>query len=123
MASPIQIEITANFEANLESVRCFCHDMGKSDQYEKLLDELFGNIIPNLQEFPRMGADFCSLPAGSVEVRRAQEKLRGRLQENMSIRQYQSREYVILYLLKETTVSLLAIKHQRQLAYDMRKWD
>lgn len=123
MGSSIQIEITANFEANLESIRCFCHEAGKPDRYEKLLDELFDNIFPNLQMFPRIGADFCELSAGSIEVRRAQEKLRSRLTEQMRVHQYQSREYVILYLLKETTVYLLAIKHQRQLAYDLRRWD
>ena len=35
----------------------------------------------------------------------------------MSIRSYRSKTYIILYLLEDNQISLLAIKHQRQLSF------
>ena len=52
------MQITANFKNNLDVIRKFLVTIDAESVFERLLDELFGKIIPALTQFPAMGADF-----------------------------------------------------------------
>ncbi len=123
MAQAINIHITANFEHNLASIRCYLHQHYQADQYESLLDTLFDTIIPNLQSHPMIGCDFLAQTATSIEALKQVERIKARLPEGTSIRQYNDQDYLLLYSLHTTEIALLAIKHQQQMLFDLRGVD
>ncbi len=120
MAQAIDVLITANFEYNLESIRCYLHQHHQEGQYEKLLDTLFDTIIPTLQSHPMIGFDFFVQTVNSIEELRQVERIKAHLPENTSIRQYNDQNYLLLYSLQPTEISLISIKNQRQMIYDLR---
>ncbi len=120
MAKKVNLSITANFEKNLQSIRCFYHELNHPEHYASLLDRLYDIIIPNLQKHPLIGFDFLAQNVNSIEEQQQVENIKKQLQLNTSIRQYNSEEYILLYSLKDSDLVLLAIKHQRQLYFDLR---
>ena len=120
MAEKVNLSIAANFEKNLQSIRCFYHEQNHPEHYTSLLDRLFDIIIPNLQEHPLIGFDFLAQRVNSIEEQRQVENIKKRLPSNSSIRQYNSQDYILLYSLKDSDLVFLAIKHQRQLYFDLR---
>ena len=117
----VNIVITANFEHNLESIRCYFH---QHHQYEKLIDTLFDKIIPNLQSHPAMGFDFLAQTVNTIEEQRQVEIIKTKLPKNTSIRQYNDKDYIVLYALTNTPlnkeISLLSIKDQQQMGFDLQ---
>ncbi len=120
MAQAINVQITANFEHNLESIRCYLHQHHQTDQYENLLDTLFDTIIPNLQSHPKIGFDFLAQTVNSIEELKQVERIKARLPEGTYIRQYNDQDYRLLYSFHTTEIALLSIKHQQQMIYDLR---
>ncbi len=119
MSALLNIRVTANFERNLDEIECFFKKIQQPRQFEVLLDQLFDTIIPNLQHFPLMGKDFLAEPQGSVESTMLLQKIKSRISENASIRQYLSKDYLVLYWLDEQDIALLSIKHHRQLNFNI----
>ncbi|SJM95664.1 conserved hypothetical protein [Crenothrix polyspora] len=114
------VRITANFSRNLDDIESFFAQLSQPKQFESLLDQLFDTIIPNLQQFPLIGKDFLAELPGSVEGITTLQKIKARMSENASIRQYTSKDYLVLYLHKDQEITLLAIKHHRQLYFHVR---
>ncbi|MDX1251243.1 MAG: type II toxin-antitoxin system RelE/ParE family toxin [Gammaproteobacteria bacterium] len=112
------IRVTANFERNLEDIRLFLAENDAGQVFDVLLDHLFETVIPNLGRFPEMGRDFFARKPRSVEGYVRWEKLRKRLGE-ASLREYLWSDYLLLYVMKEHQLYLLAIKHHRQLSFDL----
>jgi len=112
------VRVTANFERNLERIRQFLVGADAAGAYEGLLDELLDKVIPTLEQFPEIGADLLSRPAGSVETASALKAL-GRKARGAQIRQYVLVDYLLLYALTPDAVTLLAIRHHRQLSFDL----
>jgi hypothetical protein len=113
----VNVIITANFEHNLESIRCYYHQNQPSQQqekYEKLLDKLFDKIIPNLQLHPSIGFDFLAQTVNTIEEQRQMTIIKTKLPKDTSIRQYNDKNYIILYALTQTSknqeIALLSIK-------------
>lgn len=120
MPAQATVNITANFTRNLDDIESFFNQTGQPKQFEALLDQLFDTVIPNIQHFPFIGKDFLAELPNSVEGITALQKILARLPENASIRQYLSKDYLILYRLDGQEIALLAIKHHRQLYFNVR---
>ena len=82
---------------------------------DRLLDELFGTVLPNMERFPLIGRDFMARQPRAVEGINLHEALLGALQ----IREFVHGDYLLLYALSEEKLYLLAIKHHRQLSFDL----
>ncbi len=120
------VRFTANFEANLANIAAYWAERHATHAYARLLDELGDTVIDNLERHPRIGRDFFARTGDSIEVRdrvAALLKRRGAVE----VREYLSGDYLLLYCLVEAartakpklTVHLLAIKHHRQLTFDL----
>jgi len=122
-ANVVNIKVTGNFDHNLESIRCYFHQHHQTEKYEKLLDTLFDKIIPNLQSHPMIGFDFLAQSVNTVEELRQVSIIKAKLAKNTSIRQYNDKDHIVLYALtttaKSNDVSLLSIKHQQQMTFDL----
>jgi plasmid stabilization system protein ParE len=116
------VQITANFERNLEEVEHFLTEADAPRAYDHLLDELLGTVIPNLESFPDMGRPFLVREAHSVESTNALERLHTKLlqqtTDTTALREYILSDYLVLYVQIDAIVYLLAIRHHRQLAFD-----
>ena len=117
---PFRVRITANFQANLDSIRKFLADAEATASFDPLVTRLFDNVILNLERFPRMGRDFLSLEPLSEEGRARIHALKMKSGTDTGIREYITDDYLILYALRASTVFLLAIRHHRQLSFDLR---
>ncbi|MDP1774018.1 MAG: type II toxin-antitoxin system RelE/ParE family toxin [Methylobacter sp.] len=117
MTTKTIVNLTANFERNLESIETFLVEAEAQRAYDTLLDDLLFTVIPNLERFPDMGRSFMNRPARSIEVINAVTALQAKLR-NGELREYLLAEYLILYVRYDETIYLLSIKHHRQLSFD-----
>ena len=117
----LQIRLAASFERNFEELAAFLAEADAMPAYDALLDELVETVIPNLERFPEMGRPFFSRDVCSVEGINALERLGERLQTLAippdALREYVLRDYLVLYAVQGALIHLLAVRHQRQLAF------
>ena len=120
----IAVRTTENFTANLQEIAAFWDGREYPAGFDALLAELSDPVNPNLMRHPRMGRHFRLRHPQSVDsLARVQKmdamlKTMGTLREAAEVREYVMTDYLLLYLLADTTIHLLAIKHQKQLAFD-----
>lgn len=118
----IHVELTANFERNLDAISVFWQECGAPHAYDDLLAELLRTVIPNLEQHPRFGRDFLARTCGSIQAQTRVTHLRTRLRRidpAAEIREYLSGDYLMLYALTGVRISLLAIRHHRQLSFNL----
>lgn len=122
MIQRVVVQLTANFERNLEEVEHFLSEADAPQAYDYLLDELLGTVIPNLERFPDMGRPFLVREALSVESANGLERLRAKVLQHTTdpnaLREYILHDYLVLYAQIGESIFLLAIRHHRQLAFD-----
>ncbi len=116
----VRIRVSANFERNLESIRCYWHDEGSPERFEALLDLIFDEIAPILVSYPLMGRDLLARRPDSLEADRLRKQLLALIPVGGEVREYISTDYLVLYLLETENVTLLAIKHHAQLSFDLK---
>ncbi len=121
MTNLAEVIVTANFEDNLESIRCYFHQHQQASSFDILLDKVFDTIIPNLQTHPMIGLDFLAQTVSSLEESRQVDIIRQRLPQGTSVRQYNDKDFIVLYALQGNQVFLLSIKHQQQMLFDLRQ--
>lgn len=122
-AKRCSVRITANFEANLETIEQCLTETGAGMLYSALLDDLVEHIIPALEYHPEIGRSMLAREARSVEARLQAKKIAARI-GSMSLREYIAGDFLILYAVREKSVYLLSIKHHRQLSFDFSAhWD
>jgi plasmid stabilization system protein ParE len=117
---PARARITANFQANLDSIRDFLVAASAPAEFERLLDRLFDEIIPNLGRFPDLGRDFAARMPQSAEGTAALASLRRKAGRDTTLREYITDDYLLLYAARAGTVFLLSIRHHGQLSFDLR---
>ena len=113
------VKITANFEANLAGIEAFCLQDDAPQAYDLLLDNLLNTIIPNLEQFSKVGRPFLAGQAQSIESQVMIERLKARTGRG-EIREYVTDDYLILYASIGDVAYLLSIRHHRQLSFDLR---
>jgi plasmid stabilization system protein ParE len=117
---PSRVRIAANFERNLDSIREFLIEQEAAAGCDSLITRLFGDVIPNLTRFPKMGRDFLGRDPLSDEGRAKLHSLKMKSGKHTEIREYIADEYLLLYAFRDSVVILLAIRHHRQLSFDLR---
>ena len=112
-----KVYLTANFERNLASIGEFLAAADASAAFDSLIERLSGELIPTLERFPELGADFMGRAPLSVEGRALFERL-VELAGDGEVRQLIEGDYVILYLARRGSLYLLSIRHHRQVSFD-----
>ena len=98
VSKKVSVKLTANFEANLASLEAFWIEAEALRNYDTLLDTILETLIPNLEQFPKIGRPFLSGQPQSVESRVVIERLKTRIGRG-EIREYLMGDYLILYAL------------------------
>lgn len=118
------VRLTANFERNLADIEGFLTEADAPHAYDELLDKLLGTVIPNLERFPGIGRPFLAHPVRSVETSNALDALRAKLSaltpDPEALREYIFDHYLVLYAQVGGNLYLLAIRHHRQLSFDLQ---
>jgi plasmid stabilization system protein ParE len=112
---------TQNFAENLDAIQTFLGDEGRS-AFRHLVDRLLDDVVPTLCRFPLSGRSFLAQPIGSLEARTALRRLKRALQPRDDLREFIFDEYLLLYLPRDAQVIFLAIKHHRQLSFDLPRF-
>lgn len=118
MAEPLyQVELTASFRARLTAIETFLNDADAAKQFDALLDDLLAAVIPNLEQFPRLGRRYLDAPPQSAEA--LDQLSRWPNGSADRLREYPHGDYLILYLVDadERRVHLLSIRHHRELSF------
>lgn len=111
--------VTANFERNLSEIRDFLGGAGAQPAFLKLVARLAAELIPTLQAFPEIGADFLGRAPLSVDGTAMFEALVKTAGPGSQVRQWIDGDFIILYLVKGRVIHLLSIRHHRQLSFDL----
>lgn len=112
------VRATANFRRNLEEVEAFLAELEAPQSFEALLERIASEIVPNLERFPEIGAEFLSRAPLSAEGHALFEHAAALLGREISLRQLVAGNYVLLYAVRKDSVYLLSIRHHRQLSFD-----
>lgn len=121
----IQIRKTANYSANLDRIEDYWYSCQFPLGYDRLLVELADTVVLNLQNHPHIGRNFLQRQSESIETQTRLQKLDALLitlgtgAERAEIREYVMTDYLLLYALVGDVVYLLAIKHHKQLSFDI----
>ena len=119
MARARSVLVTRNFDRNLAALGDFLAAAGASAAFGELVGRLASEVIPNLQRFPDLGADFLARAPLSADGIALFEKVVKAAAPGSHVRQLISGNYLILYMAKGGAIYLLAIKHHRQLSFDL----
>ena len=114
----MQVRITDNFTANLSVIEQFLEVAGASHTFDMLLANLRNTLIPNLEQHPQLGRLLLEKPSLSVESLQKKQQLLSQA-NHTNIREYITGDYLILYVIQTDIVYLLAIKHHKQLSFDL----
>jgi ParE toxin of type II toxin-antitoxin system, parDE len=117
-ARRVVVKITANFERNLVRIRDFLSEAGAQPAFAALVEHLEARVIPAIERFPDIGADFTAKAPLSREGQVLFERLVALAGPNAGVRQLVEGDYIILYAVRGNSLFLLSIKHHRQLSFD-----
>lgn len=124
MAEPrYTVELTGHFLACLDSIADFLEEADAGFAYDDLLARLRADLIPNLSRFPAMGRRYLDSPPRSVEGLGLLATLPPGAAD--ALRLVLLGDYLVLYVAdaRARTVTLLSIRHHRQLSFDFdRMW-
>lgn len=109
---------TANFRRGLERIESFLAAADASREFESLIHRLSEDIVPTLERFPDIGADFLGRAPISAEGRALFAKVASLLGPETSLRQFVFGDYIILYAVRPDAIYLLAVRHHRELSFD-----
>lgn len=72
-----------------------------------------------IESHPRMGRDWLKRSPLTERGMAVRERLIARMRTGRELREFILDDYLVLYALEDSTVSLLAIRHHRQLSFDL----
>jgi len=121
MAARAKLLFTENFSANLDQIRSFLESESRL-AFQRLLSRIFDDICPTLSRFPQSGRSFLAHRIGSAESQIVVDRLRGVIHRGDDLREFTVDDYIILYLVRRRRIYFLAIKHHRQLSFDLRRF-
>jgi len=116
----MRVVVAASFERNLEAMRLFLEQNKVSpNMYDDVVNAIVGRLFPLLEDHPRAGRDWLLNPpptdSGQLLLQRVLAKLKGRRE----LREFVLDRLVVLYAIEGNTVTLLAVRHHRQLGFDL----
>lgn len=116
-----QPRFTENFSVNLTAIETFLGHHGRS-AYRRFLDHLFEETIPSLCRFPQSWRSLLAHPIKSAKAQALTKKLRTLLGKTGDLREFVMDDYLMLYLVRRGQVIFLAVKHHRQLSFDLKQF-
>lgn len=116
------VRLSANFEKNLADIAQYLNAVALNTAetkpaYFALLETLSNKVILNLAQFPEVGRKYLERQQQSVEAVALLTEIE-KLCPPDEIREYLLNDYLVLYINRSNTIYLLAIRHQRQLAFE-----
>lgn len=114
-----QPRFTENFSTNLTAIEEFLGLHGGRPLHH-FLDRLFDDVIPALCRLPQSGRSFLAHPIKSAKAKALTRELRRLLGTGDDLREFVMDDYVVLYLVRRGQVIFLAVKHHRQLSFDLK---
>jgi hypothetical protein len=118
----ITVLLTANFEANLAHIEAYWSENLFPAGFDNLIAELQNTTIPILETHPRLGRPFFERHAQTLQAKQKMQAITAQLAKlaaNAELREYIMTDYTALYALVADTIYLLAIKHHKQLVFDV----
>jgi len=123
MSKPCKVRLARNFETNLEAIELFLAEQGNAESFDSLVTTLAETVVPNLERFPLMGRPVLERRVRSVEVANSSEGVQRDLAAISSaaeLREYLLSHYLLLYVVDGEQLTLLSIRHHRQLSFDLQ---
>ncbi|MBI5671867.1 MAG: type II toxin-antitoxin system RelE/ParE family toxin [Nitrospirae bacterium] len=112
---------TENFSLNLSAIEALLGPEG-APAYQQPLDRLLDDIVPTLSRFPQCGRLFLVHSLQSTKATMLVNKLTRMLRKSEELREYILGDYLLLYLIQPRRIVFLAVKHHRQLSFDLTKF-
>lgn len=112
---------TENFSANLTAIEEFVAPHSRM-AFHRFLDRLFDDVIPTLCRFPQSGRSFLTRAVKSTKATALTKGLRKFLNKGDDLREFVMDDYLVLYLVRRHQVIFLAVKHHRQLSFDLTRF-
>lgn len=116
----VRIRVAENFERNLENIEAFLIEQEAETAFAALLDAVSFRLAAALEEHPRMGRDWMLRSPEGARGKRLKTRITTMLGTGLELREFIRGDFLVLYALEGATAVLLAIRHHRQLAYDVR---
>ncbi len=110
---------TENFSENLTAIERFLGSDGQP-AFQHLLERLFDETIPTLCRFPQSGRAFLNREIKSTKAEELTKNLRRLLKKGDDLRERLMEDHLVLYLVQQNRIVFLAIKHHRQLSFDLK---
>ena len=123
MSKPCKVRLARNFETNLEAIERFLAEQGNAESFDSLVTTLAETVVPNLERFPLMGRPVLERPVRSIEVANSSEGVQrdlAAISSGAELREYLLSQYLLLYLVDGEQLTLLSIRHHRQLSFDLQ---
>ena len=114
-----QPRFTENFSTNLTAIEEFLGSHG-GRALHRFLDCLFDDVIPTLCRFPQSGRSFLTRAVRSTKANARAKDLRKVLTKGDDLREFVMDDYLVLYLVRRGQMIFLAVKHHRQLSFDLK---
>ena len=112
---------TENFSVNLTAVEEFAAPHSRT-AFHQFLDRLFDEVVPTLCRFPQSGRSFLAHTIKSTKAKTLTKELRKLLGKEDDLHEFVTDEYLVLYLVRRGQVIFLAVKHHRQLSFDLTRF-
>ena len=114
-----QPRFTENFSTNLTAIEEFLGShSGRA--LHRFLGRLFDDVILTLCRFPQSGRSFLTRAVRSTKANARAKELRKFLTKGDDLREFVMDDYLVLYLVRRGQVIFLAVKHHRQLSFDLK---
>ncbi|MCC2639718.1 MAG: uncharacterized protein K0S45_131 [Nitrospira sp.] len=112
---------TENFSTNLTAIETFLGSDGQP-AFQDLLERLFAETIPTLCRFPQSGRVFLNRAIKSTKAKELTKDLRRLLKKGDDLRECLMEDHLVLYLVEQNRIVFLAIKHHRQISFDLKQF-
>jgi len=112
---------TENFSANLSAIEKFLAPQSQTT-FRRFLARLFDDAIPTLCRFPLSGRSFLTRTIKSTKARVLRKEMSKLLKKEDDLREFVMDEFLVLYLVRQGRVIFLAVKHHRQLSFDLKQF-
>jgi len=112
---------TENFSANLSATEKFLAPQSRTT-FRRFLARLFDDAIPTLCRFPLSGRSFLTRTIKSTKARVLRKEMSKLLKKEDDLREFVMDEFLVLYLVRQGQVIFLAVRHHRQLSFDLKQF-
>ena len=112
---------TENFSANLTAIEEFVAPHSQT-AFHRFFDRLFKEVIPMLCRFPQSGRSFLTNRVKSTKAKTLTKALSKLFNKEDDLRELIMDDYLVLYLVRRHQVIFLAVKHHRQLSFDLKRF-